>query len=308
MPRSAGPTGEPRAGRRGPGRRWPRSARTPWSPRWSSGSRAGAPAAGADGGPVLVGPGDDAAVLALDGPLVTSTDTLVQDVDFRLDWSSGHEVGRKAAVQVLADVEAMGAVPVGIVLALVVPGRTPVAWCLDLADGLAAEAAARGRRRARRRRGRRRRAGAHRDVVRGAGGGAAARCGGTGRGRATWWRSGRPGRRSGRRPPAWRCCSRAGRAAGTADDGPGGRGSGTPSSGSSPCTAPPASTTPPARAPAGRGDVDDRRQRRAGAGRDPGGPGLRRGRGARRRPSLRPVGRPGARWPACWATTPRSGC
>jgi len=89
---------------------------------------------------VILGPGDDAAVMALDGPLVTSTDTLVQDVDFRLDWSSGYDVGRKAAVQVLADVEAMGAVPVGIVLALVVPGSTPLAWCLDLADGLAREA------------------------------------------------------------------------------------------------------------------------------------------------------------------------
>ena len=88
---------------------------------------------------VVVGPGDDAAVVELDGPLVLSTDTLVQDVDFRLDWSSGYQVGRKAAVQVLADVEAMGAVPVGIVLALVVPGRTPVAWCLDLASGLGAE-------------------------------------------------------------------------------------------------------------------------------------------------------------------------
>jgi thiamine-monophosphate kinase len=93
---------------------------------------------------VVVGPGDDAAVVCLDGPLVTSTDTLVQDVDFRLDWSSAYEVGRKAAVQVLADVEAMGAVPVGIVLALVVPGSTALAWCLDLADGLAAEAAQRG--------------------------------------------------------------------------------------------------------------------------------------------------------------------
>jgi thiamine-monophosphate kinase len=33
---------------------------------------------------------------------------------------------------------------VGIVLALVVPGSTALAWCLDLADGLAAEAAAAG--------------------------------------------------------------------------------------------------------------------------------------------------------------------
>jgi thiamine-monophosphate kinase len=91
-------------------------------------------------GRVLVGPGDDAAVVALDGPLVTSTDTLVEGVDFRLDWSSPEDVGRKAAVQVLADVEAMGATPVGLLVALVVPGRTPLDWCLRLADGLGAEA------------------------------------------------------------------------------------------------------------------------------------------------------------------------
>lgn len=93
---------------------------------------------------VLVGPGDDAAVLTVDGPVVTSTDTLVQDVDFRLDWSTGAQVGRKTAVQVLADVEAMGAVPVGLLVALVVPGATPLSWCLDLADGLAEEAALAG--------------------------------------------------------------------------------------------------------------------------------------------------------------------
>lgn len=93
---------------------------------------------------VLVGPGDDAAVLLLDGPLVTSTDTLVVGVDFRLDWSSPEQVGRKAAVQVLADVEAMGATSVGLLVSLVVPGGTPVEWCLGLADGLAGEAARAG--------------------------------------------------------------------------------------------------------------------------------------------------------------------
>lgn len=102
-----------------------------------------APRAGA-GGRVLVGPGDDAAVVALDGPLVTSTDTLVEGVDFRTDWSSPQDVGRKAAVQVLADVEAMGATPVGLLVALVVPGRTPLEWCLRLADGLGSEASLAG--------------------------------------------------------------------------------------------------------------------------------------------------------------------
>ncbi len=103
------------------------------------------PAAGG-GGParVLVGPGDDAAVLELTGPLVTSTDTLVEGVDFRTDWSGAEQVGAKAAVQVMADVEAMGAVGVGLLVSLVVPGRTSVGWCLGLADGIAAEAARAG--------------------------------------------------------------------------------------------------------------------------------------------------------------------
>lgn len=45
----------------------------------------------------LVGPGDDAAVLAVpDGRVVVSTDTLVHGPDFRLAWSSGFDLGWKA--------------------------------------------------------------------------------------------------------------------------------------------------------------------------------------------------------------------
>ena len=91
------------------------------------------------GMPVLLGPGDDAAVVGAVGAVVLSTDTLVERVDFRTDWSSGSDVGAKAAVQALADVEAMGAVPTGLLVSLTVPGDTVVEWCLDLADGLAAE-------------------------------------------------------------------------------------------------------------------------------------------------------------------------
>lgn len=104
-------------------------------------ARLGAAGEGASvhGMSVLLGPGDDAAVVTVTGSSVLSTDTLVQGVDFRLDWSSGHDVGVKAAVQALADVEAMGALPAALLVALAVPGGASVDWCLDLADGLAVE-------------------------------------------------------------------------------------------------------------------------------------------------------------------------
>jgi len=48
----------------------------------------------------LVGPGDDAAVLsAPDGRVVATTDTLVHGPDFRLAWSSGFDLGWKAALK-----------------------------------------------------------------------------------------------------------------------------------------------------------------------------------------------------------------
>ncbi|WP_250448680.1 AIR synthase related protein, partial [Actinotalea sp. C106] len=85
----------------------------------------------------LLGPGDDAAVLAApDGRVVVSTDVLVEGRHFRRAWSSGYDVGWRAAVQNLADVAAMGARPTGLVVALVAPGDLPVEWALGLARGL----------------------------------------------------------------------------------------------------------------------------------------------------------------------------
>ncbi|QZN86631.1 thiamine-phosphate kinase [Cellulomonas sp. C5510] len=87
----------------------------------------------------LLGPGDDAAVLAApDGRFVVSTDVLVEDRHFRRRWSSGEDVGWRAAMQNLADVAAMGARPTALVVSLVVPGDLPVAWVEGLARGLGA--------------------------------------------------------------------------------------------------------------------------------------------------------------------------
>lgn len=87
----------------------------------------------------LVGPGDDAAVLAVPGErLVATTDTLVHGPDFRLAWSNGEDLGRKAAAVNLADVAAMGARPTALLVALAVPDSMPVAFVEALARGLRA--------------------------------------------------------------------------------------------------------------------------------------------------------------------------
>jgi thiamine-monophosphate kinase len=89
----------------------------------------------------LLGPGDDAAVVAApDGRVVATTDVLVETVHFRLDWSTPEHVGRRAAAANLADVAAMGAVPTALLVGLACPPRTPVSTLSGLADGLWAEA------------------------------------------------------------------------------------------------------------------------------------------------------------------------
>jgi thiamine-monophosphate kinase len=84
-----------------------------------------------------IGPGDDAAVLRMPGGRVVATvDTLVHGPDFRLAWSSGYDLGWKAAAVNLADVAAMGAQPVALLVALAMPDATRLSFVTDLAAGL----------------------------------------------------------------------------------------------------------------------------------------------------------------------------
>jgi len=104
-----------------------------------------AAAAGEVGGNLILGPGDDAAVVAApDGRVVATTDMLIEDRHFRLEWSSAADIGHKAAARNLADVAAMGAVPTALLVCFAGPGHLPVEWVSELAAGIAGECAEAG--------------------------------------------------------------------------------------------------------------------------------------------------------------------
>jgi thiamine-monophosphate kinase len=91
---------------------------------------------------VLLGPGDDAAVVAApDGRVVASTDMLVENRHFRRDWSTAEDVGHKAAARAFSDIAAMGAVPTALLVALAAPGTLELSWTDGLMTGLRAECA-----------------------------------------------------------------------------------------------------------------------------------------------------------------------
>lgn len=85
----------------------------------------------------LLGPGDDAAVVAApDGRYVVTTDMMIHGPDFRLAWSEPHDLGWKAAASNLADVAAMGARPTGLVVAIAATPGTAVGMLEGISEGL----------------------------------------------------------------------------------------------------------------------------------------------------------------------------
>ncbi len=91
---------------------------------------------------VLVGPGDDAAVLRVrTGHVVVSTDLMVEGRHFRRDWASAGDVGHRAAAQNLSDINAMGGRATSLTIGLAAPGDLPAQWALDFARGFAEECA-----------------------------------------------------------------------------------------------------------------------------------------------------------------------
>ena len=89
-----------------------------------------------------LGIGDDAAVWIPPAGerLIVTTDSLVEDVHFRLDWTDWRSLGHKSLAVNLSDIAAMGGVPRLAVVTLGLQGTEAVAGLQDLYRGLGAMA------------------------------------------------------------------------------------------------------------------------------------------------------------------------
>lgn len=88
---------------------------------------------------IVIGSGDDAAVIDTGGPAVLSTDTAVEGRHFRFDWSDARTIGARAVVQSAADVAAMGGRTTGVIVSIACPKTTKVDTVLDLNKGIVEE-------------------------------------------------------------------------------------------------------------------------------------------------------------------------
>lgn len=97
-----------------------------------------------EGGVVQLGPGDDAAIFSSPKRLVVTTDALVENVHFRLDWATPEQIGHKALAVNLSDLAAMGARAETFTCALALPPGVGNEQLAGLARGMGALAAKTG--------------------------------------------------------------------------------------------------------------------------------------------------------------------
>ncbi len=86
---------------------------------------------------VLVGPGDDAAIVKVNSSQqILTTDVLVEGVDFDLRYTDPESAGHKSLAANLSDIAAMAGIPDHILVSWGAPGSTDVHTLLRLARGL----------------------------------------------------------------------------------------------------------------------------------------------------------------------------
>ena len=91
---------------------------------------------------LLVGPGDDCAVVTGDG-IALSVDMSVEGVHFRRDWLAPFEIGHRAASAALSDLAAVAARPIGVLVALALPEADAGDFAVEVMDGVRSAAPAR---------------------------------------------------------------------------------------------------------------------------------------------------------------------
>ena len=89
---------------------------------------------------VLIGIGDDTALVRTPGTLLLTTDLLVEDEDFRRHGHPARLLGRKALNVNLSDIAAMGGRPLHALVGLAVPGDVDESWLRQFMAGFRAAA------------------------------------------------------------------------------------------------------------------------------------------------------------------------
>ncbi len=90
---------------------------------------------------VEVGVGDDCAVVASPaGPLILTTDALVEDVHFRRGWLTSRQLGRRAFLVNASDIAAIGGMPLWALVSLGAQETTPERDLLELMEGISSAA------------------------------------------------------------------------------------------------------------------------------------------------------------------------
>ena len=87
-----------------------------------------------------VGIGDDAAVVATQSQSIITSDMAVEDVHFKLEWSSAFDIGRKITAANVADILSMGGKCDFLTASVALTGNETMQWIENLARGMKHEA------------------------------------------------------------------------------------------------------------------------------------------------------------------------
>lgn len=86
---------------------------------------------------LLLGIGDDAAIVRGAAQQILTTDIAVEDIHFKLQWSSPYQIGARVASANIADVLSMNGRCDYLLVAASLTGNEPLQWIGDLARGIA---------------------------------------------------------------------------------------------------------------------------------------------------------------------------